>query len=55
MKTRGQRKTLREQSQSQVKRDMKRDRVMRKTLQEMKRQSGEQLYFLEGVCFDYCC
>lgn len=55
MKTRRQRKTLTGQSQTQIKRDPKRDRVVKKTLKEMKRQTGEEFYFIEGVCFDYCC
>jgi hypothetical protein len=55
MKTRQQRKTLKEQSQSLVKRDSKRDLRMRKVIQELKRQSGQEFYFIEGSCFDYCC
>jgi len=55
MKTRQQSKTLKEQSQSLVKRDSKRDLRMRKVIEEMKRQSGQEFYFIEGSCFDYCC
>jgi hypothetical protein len=55
MKTRGSRKNLTEQGQTQVKRNMKRDRTLRKTLKEMERKTGERFYFTEGVCFDYCC
>ncbi len=55
MKTRQQRKTLKEKNQSLVKRDSKRDLRMGKVLQEMKRQSGQEFYFIEGSCFDYCC
>jgi hypothetical protein len=55
MKTRQERKTLTGRSQTLIKRDTKRDGQMKKTLKEMKRQSGEEFYFIEGSCFDYCC
>ncbi len=55
MKTSKQRKTLIGQGQSKVKRDIKRGRILRKTLDELERQAGERVYFIEGACFDYCC
>jgi hypothetical protein len=55
MKTRQKRKTLTEQNQTQIKRDTKRDRTLRKTLKQMERQTGEKFFFIEGMCFDYCC
>lgn len=55
MKTRQKQKTLTGQGQTQMKRDTKRERTMRKTLKEMERQTGEKFYFIEGSCFEYCC
>jgi len=55
MKTGKQRKTLTGQGQTLIKRNTKRDRMLRKTLKEMEHQTGEQFYFIEGSCFEYCC
>jgi hypothetical protein len=55
MKTKTVQKTLERESPSRVKRDSKRDLRMRKVIEEMKRQSGQEFYFIEGSCFDYCC
>lgn len=55
MKTRKERKTLTGRGQTQIKRNTKRDRILRKTLEDMERQTGEKFYFTEGSCFDYCC
>jgi hypothetical protein len=54
MKTKTSRKTLTGKGQKQIKRDLKRDRTLRKTLKEMERQTGERFYTIEGMCFDYC-
>ena len=55
MKSREKRKILTGQGQTQIRRDTKRERTQRKTLKEMERQTGEKFYFIEGICFDYCC
>jgi len=55
MKTRASRKPLSGQGQTQIQRDMKRDRMLRKTLKEMERKTGENFYSIGGMCFDYCC
>ena len=55
MKTRQKQKTLTGHDQTQMKRDTKRERTLRKTLKEMERQTGEKFYLIEGICFDYCC
>ncbi len=42
-------------SKGGVKTQAKRDLLVRKAIEELKRESGQEFYFIEGACFDYCC